>query len=115
MAAVEHRQRIKRLANAREVAALGESESPEVHRPQSTPATQYAPLPTILLSRRLLLGLLLAVLGLLCLLVLWPFLSPIAWAAIIAYVTWPAYGRLQRALARSEGLIAARSSSSRRP
>jgi predicted PurR-regulated permease PerM len=48
-----------------------------------------------LLLRRALFGLLLGILGLLCLLVLRPFLSPILWAAILAYVTWPLYCRLR--------------------
>jgi predicted PurR-regulated permease PerM len=48
-----------------------------------------------LLLRRALLGLLAGLLGFLCLLVLQPFLSPILWAAILAYVTWPLYRRLR--------------------
>lgn len=48
-----------------------------------------------LLLRRALFGLLLGILGFLCLLVLRPFLSPILWAAILAYVTWPLYCRLR--------------------
>ncbi len=31
-----------------------------------------------------------------CLAILWPFASVIAWAVIIAYVTWPLYGVLRR-------------------
>lgn len=42
--------------------------------------------------------LLVAVLALLCLLVLRPFLSSMLWAAILAYVTWPLYCRLPAAL-----------------
>ncbi|MBS0387663.1 MAG: AI-2E family transporter [Proteobacteria bacterium] len=45
--------------------------------------------------RRTLVGLLLAALGILCLWVIRPFLSPILWAAIFAYVTWPVYSRLR--------------------
>src|SRR5579864_6624562 len=45
--------------------------------------------------RRALFGLLLGLLGFLCLLVLRPFLAPILWAAILAYVTWPLYCRLR--------------------
>ena len=45
--------------------------------------------------RRALLGLLLSALGILCLWILRPFLSPILWAAILAYVTWPFYSRLR--------------------
>ena len=48
-----------------------------------------------LLLRRALLGLLLGALAVLCLLVLRPFLAPILWAAILAYVTWPLYCRLR--------------------
>src|SRR5579863_6983391 len=59
-----------------------------------------------LLLRRALLGLLAGLLGFLCLLVLQPFLSPILWAAILAYVTWPLYRRL-RIPFRSFGTTAA--------
>ena len=45
-------------------------------------------------QRRILLGLLLGFLGLLCLLVLKQFLAPIAWAGILAYASWPLYRRL---------------------
>jgi predicted PurR-regulated permease PerM len=48
-----------------------------------------------LLLRRALLGLLLGALAVLCLLVLRPFLAPIIWAVILAYVTWPLYCRLR--------------------
>lgn len=48
--------------------------------------------------RRLLLGLLLGSLGLLCLLVLRQFFAPIVWAAILAYASWPLYRRLRAAL-----------------
>lgn len=51
--------------------------------------------------RRPLLGLLAASLTLLCLWVLAPFLAPIAWAAILAYVTWPAYRFVRRPFGRS--------------
>ncbi|MHB8811720.1 MAG: AI-2E family transporter [Steroidobacteraceae bacterium] len=34
----------------------------------------------------------------LCLWILEPFLSPIAWATILAYVSWPAYRRVRKAL-----------------
>jgi predicted PurR-regulated permease PerM len=47
------------------------------------------------LLRRALFALLLGILGFLCLLVLRPFFSPILWAAILAYVTWPLYCRLR--------------------
>jgi predicted PurR-regulated permease PerM len=38
--------------------------------------------------------------GILCLLVLLPFMVPAAWAAILAYATWPLYRRMQRLLHR---------------
>jgi predicted PurR-regulated permease PerM len=50
--------------------------------------------------RRTLLILSVGVLGLLCLLVLRPFLSSMLWAAILAYVTWPLYRTLPAALRR---------------
>jgi predicted PurR-regulated permease PerM len=46
-------------------------------------------------ARRLLLAILLVGLGLLCLLTLWPFVTPIVWAAILAYASWPLYRRLR--------------------
>ncbi len=48
---------------------------------------------TIALPRRILLDALFAVVAMQCLYVLWPFLSPMLWALILAYVTWPLYGR----------------------
>ncbi len=48
-----------------------------------------------LLLRRALLAILVGVLAVLCVLVLRPFLAPILWAAILAYVTWPLYRRLR--------------------
>jgi len=50
---------------------------------------------TPLLRTRTLLGLLLGALALLCILVLRPFLAPISWAVILAYVTWPLYDRFR--------------------
>ena len=47
-------------------------------------------------GRRLLLGILLVGLGLLCLLILWPFVTPIVWASILAYASWPLYRHLRR-------------------
>ncbi len=47
-------------------------------------------------GRRLLLAVLLVGLALLCLLILEPFLTAILWAAILAYASWPVYGRLRR-------------------
>jgi predicted PurR-regulated permease PerM len=46
-------------------------------------------------GRRLLLAILLVGLGLLCLLILWSFVTPIVWAAILAYASWPLYQRLR--------------------
>ena len=46
-------------------------------------------------ARRLLLASLLLGLTLLCLLILWPFVTPIVWAAILAYASWPLYRRLR--------------------
>jgi predicted PurR-regulated permease PerM len=51
--------------------------------------------------RRPLLGLLAAGLAFLCLWVLAPFLASIAWAAVLAYVSWPAYRTLRRPFGRS--------------
>jgi predicted PurR-regulated permease PerM len=51
--------------------------------------------------RRLLLGSLAASLAALSLWVLAPFLTSIAWAAILAYVSWPAYRAVRRPLGRS--------------
>lgn len=51
--------------------------------------------------RRPLLGLLAAGLTLLCLWVLAPFLAPIGWATILAYVSWPAYRTVRRPFHRS--------------
>jgi len=46
--------------------------------------------------RRVLLEGLLILLGVLCLLIISPFLTPILWAAILAYASWPLYRRLLR-------------------
>ncbi|MFI4868183.1 MAG: AI-2E family transporter [Steroidobacterales bacterium] len=48
--------------------------------------------------RPLLLALLLTGLALLCLLILAPFITPIVWAAILAYASWPLYRQLRRLL-----------------
>lgn len=48
--------------------------------------------------RRLLLSILLVALSLLCLMVLSPFVTPILWAAILAYASWPLFRRLRSAL-----------------
>jgi predicted PurR-regulated permease PerM len=57
-------------------------------------------------GRRLLLAILLVGLGLLCLLILWPFVTPIVWAAILAYASWPLYRRLRRWMHRQHTLPA---------
>ena len=41
-----------------------------------------------------------------CLLVLWPFLSALLWAAILVYSTWPAFRMLRERLRLSPGLAA---------
>jgi predicted PurR-regulated permease PerM len=46
--------------------------------------------------RRLLLGLLLGALAVLCGVVLRPFIVPVIWAAIMAYTTWPAHRQVLR-------------------
>jgi predicted PurR-regulated permease PerM len=51
-------------------------------------------------SRRLLLDLLLALLLVGCAFVLRPFIVPIAWAVLLAYVTWPLHQRICAALGR---------------
>ncbi|HEY4880676.1 MAG TPA: AI-2E family transporter [Steroidobacteraceae bacterium] len=56
--------------------------------------------------RPLLLAILLVGLTLLCLLILAPFITPIVWAAILAYASWPLYRRLRRML-HGHGTIAA--------
>ena len=48
--------------------------------------------------RPLLLAILLTGLALLCLMILAPFITPIVWAAILAYASWPLYRRLRRLL-----------------
>ena len=47
-------------------------------------------------SDRILVFLALGLLGVGCMLVLWPFLTALAWAAILASTTWPAFLRLDR-------------------
>lgn len=46
-------------------------------------------------GRRVLLAIVAAVTGIACLVIVSPFLSPIAWAAILAYSTWPLYRRIR--------------------
>ena len=57
--------------------------------------------------RRIILGLLLGGLLVLAYVVLQLFLVPVAWAAIMAYTTWPLYVRLRRALGGRATLSAA--------
>src|ERR1019366_45968 len=59
-----------------------------------------------LMSRRILLGALLGLLLTGCLVILKPFLAPIIWAAILAYVTWPVYRRARTPLGRLNGTAA---------
>ena len=72
----------------------------DMEQPQSQSGTSSFPL------RRALFGLLLGLLGFLCILVLRPFLSPIVWAAILAYVTWPLYCRVRMPFGRFDTLAA---------
>ena len=48
--------------------------------------------------RRLIIALLIGGLLLLSYVVLRPFLVPVIWALILAYVTWPLYVRLRKAM-----------------
>jgi predicted PurR-regulated permease PerM len=57
-------------------------------------------------GRRLLLGVLLLGLALLCLLTLSPFITPIVWAAILAYASWPLYRHLRRLMHHMQTLAA---------
>jgi predicted PurR-regulated permease PerM len=56
--------------------------------------------------RRLLLAAAAVALALACLLVIWPFVAPILWAVILAYVSWPLY-RWLRTLLRGVNSAAA--------
>lgn len=47
-------------------------------------------------TERILLGLILAGIAYGCGIILWPFLSAILWAAILAFTTWPIYRRMRR-------------------
>jgi predicted PurR-regulated permease PerM len=65
---------------------------PAEHDPgQATP--NPAPVATL---TRVLLGCLLGALTLLCAIILRPFLAPLAWAVVLAYVTWPGYCLIAR-------------------
>jgi predicted PurR-regulated permease PerM len=56
--------------------------------------------------RRLIVAVLLAVLVLLAFQVLQPFIVPVIWAGILAYVTWPVHGRMVRLCAGRRELAA---------
>ncbi len=57
-------------------------------------------------ARRLLLGILLSALALLCGIVVHPFFAPITWAMIVAYASWPSYQILLRVCHRHHTLAA---------
>lgn len=57
-------------------------------------------------ARRLLTGLLAGGLTLACIWVLAPFLTSIVWAAVLAYVTWPAYRLVRKPFGRSASTAA---------
>lgn len=58
------------------------------------------------LTRRLILAALLGSFVVLAAAVLYRFVIPVAWAAILAYVSWPAYGRLCRVMGGQRSLSA---------
>lgn len=58
----------------------------------------------IILVRRIILGLLFGGLALLGYTVLQMFIVPVAWAAIVAYTTWPLYEKLRTRLGRRDNL-----------
>jgi predicted PurR-regulated permease PerM len=60
-----------------------------------------SPAPAATSYRRPLFGLLAVTLAALCLWVLAPFIASIAWAVILAYVSWPAFRRLRKLFGRS--------------
>ena len=62
--------------------------------------------PAPILTRRIILTLLLGGLVILSYAVLQIFLVPLAWAAVLAFSTWPLYTRLQRLLRRGSSLSA---------
>ncbi|ABE33889.1 hypothetical protein DR64_7398 [Paraburkholderia xenovorans LB400] len=64
------------------------------------------PTPIMLDRKRVIQAMLLAAILVLGYVVLWPFVIPVAWALIIAYVTWPLYCRLH-ALIRGRAWISA--------
>src|SRR5579883_2573779 len=68
---------------------------------QEDPMLELEPRPAWRTLRRPLLGLLGAGLTFLCLWVLAPFLASIAWATILAYVSWPAYRLVRKPFGRS--------------
>ena len=74
--------------------------------PAELPPRASGEIVSALLSRRVILGVLLTGLLVLGYTVLHLFLVPVAWAGILAYVTWPFYARLRRALRGFGGLSA---------
>ena len=56
--------------------------------------------------RQLLLGVLVGVLGLLCIVVMRPFITTLLWAVIIAYASWPTYRRVSGACRNRPALAA---------
>jgi predicted PurR-regulated permease PerM len=81
---------------------LGRYQTPIDKGPPSPPRMlELEPPPAARSVHRLVLGLLVASLTLVCAWVLAPFLTSIAWAAILAYVSWPAYRLVRKAFGRS--------------
>lgn len=68
--------------------------------------TRPVPAMQNLFSDRTLAILALTLLGIGCMLVLWPFLSALVWAAILASTSWPVFLRLQRMVGRWRVLAA---------
>ena len=58
------------------------------------------------ISRRLSFAALVACIAVLCALILRPFIAPVAWAALIAYLTWPMYARFRTTFGRFASLSA---------
>jgi predicted PurR-regulated permease PerM len=57
-------------------------------------------------SKRLALALLIAALAFACVLVLRPFVAPVAWSLVLCYVTWPVYRIVRRPFGRFRSLAA---------
>lgn len=77
-------------------------DEPERDSPPPAADQRFAALPKVLLPALFLCGLAFA-----AWIVVAPFLAPLAWAAMIAYASWPLYVRLRRALGGRETLAAA--------